>query len=86
MDGSMDYSMDYNHYSINGAIKISSYLGDYLADNYDLPDRREDDGYDKWRSEYKDWTENILPGNMDWSDRLRREYIDTHKENEDKEL
>ncbi|MCR5421156.1 MAG: hypothetical protein K6E98_09125 [Lachnospiraceae bacterium] len=78
MNGAQDYSMDYNHYTITGALKNTQYLGSYIMKEYDLPDRRNDAGYDKWRSEYKEWTETILPDNIAWTERLRQEYIDNH--------
>lgn len=76
--GTEDYSMDYNHYTITGAVKISKFLGNYLADNYDLPDRRTDKRYDKWRAEYTEWSGKVLPDNIAWSERQRREYLDSH--------
>lgn len=78
MDGTRDYSMDFNHYSITGAIKTSKFLGQYLTDRYNLPDRRLDAGYDKWRAEYKEWTDTILPDNISWSERMLKEYLDSH--------
>ena len=80
MDGSMDYSMDYNHYTITGAMKITGFLARHISEEYDLPDRRKDTDYDKWRSQYKEWTDTVLPENIEWSDRMRQEYNDSHSE------
>ena len=73
--GSEDYSMDYNHYTITGAIKNTRFLGGYIHDKYDLPDRRNDSGYDKWRREYDEWVNIVLPENIKWTNDAREEYL-----------
>lgn len=77
MKGSEDYSMDYNHYNIYGAIKITRFLGDHIADEYGLSDKRGTAGYEKWENEYKEWDE-VLKNNKAWTDRLMKEYITEH--------
>ena len=37
-----------DHLNISGARKVTAYIGQYLADNYDLPDRRNHDGWMEW--------------------------------------
>ncbi|MCD8007840.1 MAG: hypothetical protein LUF68_02715, partial [Clostridiales bacterium] len=37
---------DYDHLNVLGAEKLSDWLCDYLGENYDLPDRREDETFD----------------------------------------
>ena len=37
-----------DHMNFAGAQKVSSYIADYLADTYDLPDHREDAAYSDW--------------------------------------
>ena len=37
-----------DHLNIYGATKVSRYLATYLAEEYDLPDHREDEAYSKW--------------------------------------
>lgn len=37
---------DMDHFNSYGATKFSNYLADYLLENYDLPDRREDTSFD----------------------------------------
>ena len=47
----LDYGkdfIDWAHTNYNGALKVSDYVGDYLAANYDLPDRRGDARYALW--------------------------------------
>ncbi len=81
MNGMEDYSMDYNHYNIHGALKISEFLGDYLCSHYDLSDKREDIRYDKWRREFQEWKSVNLQNDISWTDRLRQEYLKEHKDN-----
>lgn len=47
MDG-WDY-YDLVHMTESGSRKFSKYIGAYLTENYDLPDRRGDKGYDSWQ-------------------------------------
>ena len=37
-----------DHVNLNGACKITEYLGKYLDDMYDLPDHRNDEIADEW--------------------------------------
>ncbi|MCR5458302.1 MAG: hypothetical protein K6F51_00230 [Acetatifactor sp.] len=39
---------DRNHYNVLGARKICNYLSDYLTQNYSLPDRRGQKGYERY--------------------------------------
>ncbi len=39
---------DSGHLNVNGSRKVSLYLADYLAENYDLPDHRGDEAYASW--------------------------------------
>ncbi|HCM91864.1 MAG TPA: hypothetical protein DIS78_04795, partial [Lachnospiraceae bacterium] len=50
-DIGMDYSMDYSdegHMNYRGSITFSDNVGSYMVDNYNLPDRRNDQSYDSW--------------------------------------
>lgn len=40
--------IDWAHTNIWGAQKVTAYLGEFLAGNYDLPDHRGDRGYEIW--------------------------------------
>lgn len=42
-----DYSTD-RHMNGSGARKVASYLGQYILDNYDVPDRRGEPGFESW--------------------------------------
>ncbi len=43
---------DEAHCNVYGAQKVTKYLGDYLTERYDLPDRREDPAYTDWNIQY----------------------------------
>lgn len=42
-----DYSTD-RHMNGSGARKVASYLGGYIRDNFDVPDRRGEAGFESW--------------------------------------
>lgn len=47
----IDFSTDFadsGHLNVRGAQKVSEYLADYIAENYDLPDHRGDDAFNSW--------------------------------------
>lgn len=53
----LDFSCDFGdigHLNYSGNRKFTSLLGEYIADNYDLPDRREETSglYDSWEDNY----------------------------------
>lgn len=43
---------DRGHLNVGGADKVSSYLADYLSENYDLPDHRGDVNWESWDKGY----------------------------------
>lgn len=45
--------IDWNHLNYKGARKFTRYLGKYLKENYDLPDRRGDPAYYSWEMNAK---------------------------------
>lgn len=48
----LDYTTDaadVAHLNYRGNQKFSSYFGNYLKENYDIPDRRKDSEYDSWK-------------------------------------
>ena len=45
--------------NISGARKVTAYIGQYLADNYDLPDRRNDDGWREWDDLAREYLEEL---------------------------
>lgn len=50
-----DYTTDFlDHYHLNGygAEKLTRFFGEFLTENYDLADHREDNGYEQWDKSY----------------------------------
>ena len=48
-----------DHINVYGAEKVSKYMGKYLNDNYNLPDRRKDSNYSEWFEASKKYHENV---------------------------
>jgi len=59
LDSITDYAVDcYDeqaHLNPSGAYKVTDYLGRYIIDHYDLPDRREDDAYAHWKADHESY-------------------------------
>lgn len=53
LDWSKDTVDNGCHLNIGGSIKISSYLGHYLKEHYDLPDHRKEKAYSEWQKTYE---------------------------------
>lgn len=54
----VDFAKDFyngSHMNICGSVKFTKYLAEYLVENYDLPDKREDTAYDSWNKSYEYW-------------------------------
>ena len=52
----VDYATDLqdaDHVNIQGATKLTHYLGEYLMKNYDLTSHKGDDSYDDWNASYE---------------------------------
>ncbi|RKM60134.1 hypothetical protein D6856_08650 [Butyrivibrio sp. XB500-5] len=54
-DVQTDQAADLNHLNLTGGEKITEYLGQYLLDNYNLEDHRNDRGYETWEKDQKAW-------------------------------
>ena len=59
-DVQTDQAADLNHLNLSGGEKITAYLGQYLLDNYNLKDHRNDPGYETWRNDQKAWEDYQL--------------------------
>jgi len=60
----IDYSTDFydmGHTNLLGAEKYTGFLGNYIKQNYELPDKRNDKKYQSWQDDYKEWEEMIAP-------------------------
>ena len=59
MNDSREVDFDTDFYDINyhlnpsGARKVTSLMGEFLEENYDLPDRRLDPAYASWNEDYE---------------------------------
>lgn len=50
---------DYTHLNTNGAIKITKNLGDFLIENYELPDHRQDAAFRSWWEDYEQFQNDM---------------------------
>jgi len=57
LDSIVDYEVDcyddQGHLNPSGALKVTDYLGQYIADHYGLPDRREDAAFAHWHADHE---------------------------------
>lgn len=59
VDEKTDFS-DLSHMNVSGAKKMTEFLGTYISENYDVPDRRTEKEYsDKWNEDYAAYCELI---------------------------
>lgn len=49
-----------SHLNVSGARKITNYIGQYIKDNYDIPDERENPEFDSWKSDYVQYEKDLL--------------------------
>jgi len=58
----LDYAIDFadsaGHLNTAGARKVTEYIGDYIAERYGIPDRRNDAAYENWARDFAAYTEN----------------------------
>ncbi|MBP3806464.1 MAG: hypothetical protein J6I76_21670 [Oribacterium sp.] len=59
IDNATDLCDGTYHLNPSGAVKTTHYLGKYLKETYDLPDRREDNDYDSWQYDYLEYRNNV---------------------------
>ena len=55
MDWKEDSCDGGDHLNVEGAEKVTHYLGRYLCDHYSLADHRKEDGYDRWDRDLEDY-------------------------------
>ena len=64
LDSVVDYAVDcydaQTHLNASGARKVTDYLGRYICDHYDLPQRRGDARYARWAQEADAYAEEKL--------------------------
>lgn len=44
-----------SHLNASGAKKVTDYFGSYLRNNYNIPDRREENAYEYWNNDYEEY-------------------------------
>lgn len=49
-----DYA-DYGHLNLSGGRKVTEYLGQYIAEHYDITDQRTNETYCEWHADYADY-------------------------------
>lgn len=61
MNNVVEYTTDCydksSHLNPSGARKVTDYLGNYIKQNYNIPDRREDVAYAQWHEDYANYTQ-----------------------------
>lgn len=55
LDSQFDYSLDYLHFNVFSAEKITNFLGEYISVNYDVADHRDDINFQSWQKQYEEW-------------------------------
>ena len=60
----LNYETDFydeTHLNMLGAEKCTGYIGQYLRDNYNLSDHREEAAYEKWNQDLKSYKNEVTP-------------------------
>lgn len=57
VDPAIDYYDQDGHLNPLGARKVTDYLGEYIEENYDIPNRKRDEDYSKWWDDYQKYTD-----------------------------
>lgn len=64
LDSIVDYVVDCcdsePHLNMSGTQKMTAFLGSYLRDHFDLPDRREEPAYAHWRQHIQDYKDEKI--------------------------
>ncbi len=69
--GIVDYNTDFmdpGHMNVLGSSKVTSFLGNWLIQNFDLPDHRSDPEYERWGQlygQYEALQKDLVMGNED---------------------
>lgn len=58
IDFSTDF-FDWRHLNLSGKQKVTKFLGEYITENYDIPDHRGDADYAQWNKDYKKYINYI---------------------------
>jgi len=66
------------HLNASGARKITDYIGDYLTNHYELPDRREDPAYAYWNDDWNAYVDEKVRMIAEDADSLRSRLMLLH--------
>ena len=66
-----DLHDSYSHLNVSGARKVTSYLGELLAQQFRIPDRRNDAHYSYWEKDYREY-EALKDNNLQTQDNMVR--------------
>lgn len=84
MNSVVDYYIDCgdpgSHLNPSGAKKLTDYLGQYIKDHYDMPDRREHPAYAHWNDEWNAYVDGKIQMIADGADSLRTWLMLLHDE------
>ena len=69
-----------SHLNPSGARKLTDYMGRYLKDHYELPDRREDAAYAHWNDEWNAYVDGKIKMIAEEADSLRARLMLLHDE------
>ncbi|MBQ6859973.1 MAG: hypothetical protein IJO02_11240 [Clostridia bacterium] len=82
MDRVVDYYTDCgdpgSHLNVSGVRKLTDFLGRYITDHYDLPDRREDAAYAHWNDEWNAYVDEKIRMIAEDADSLRSRLMLLH--------
>lgn len=48
-----------NHLNYEGAMKVTAWIGNYLSENYDFEDKRENEQYIEWKDDYNVYKKEV---------------------------
>lgn len=75
MDFATDFSDYGGHTNALGAEKCTAFLGEYVKKHYELPDRRQETGYESWDASYEQWKTEMETARTVITERIRtRDY------------
>ena len=60
IDYDVDFYDDQPHLNASGTQKMSDYIAAYISQNYDLPDRRQDEAYAHWHAQHEAYVDGKM--------------------------
>lgn len=61
-----------DHVNLNGAIKYTDFMVDYIEKNYDLPDNKENIKYNNWNIAYNKYSEEVKKALEVWEENAKK--------------